>query len=77
MTDEQYLKAQRYIIHAAQEAEIAISDPDAVIRFVLENPLPEDFEAQVDVQLEVEKQARIIALRAELTKLEEPTRETS
>jgi hypothetical protein len=77
MTDEQYLKAQRYIINAAAAAEITIAEPDAVIRFILENPLPEDFEAQVDVQLEDEKQARIIALREELTKLEAPTRETS
>jgi hypothetical protein len=70
MTDEQYTRAQRYIVRTALEAGVDISNPDAVIRYLLENPLPEDYETQTDTQDEDDKQARIIALRAELAKLE-------
>jgi hypothetical protein len=77
MTDEEFTKARLFIIRGAHAVGVDVADPDKVIRWLAENPLPEDFEDLTDVQNEEEKQERIIRLRSELTKLEEPTRETS
>jgi hypothetical protein len=70
MTDEQFDKAQSYIIRQAKAAGVDIRDTATVIRFILENPLPADYEAQVDTQADADKDARIERMRAQLEKLE-------
>jgi hypothetical protein len=74
MTDKEFTKARLFIIRGALAAGVDVADPDKIIRWLVENPLPEDFEDLTDVQNEEEKQARITKLRSDLAKLEAPTK---
>jgi hypothetical protein len=70
MTEEQFKKARRFIVRQAAAAGVDVREPDKVIRWLVENPLPADFEDQTDTKDEDDRQARIEKLRAELAKLE-------
>jgi len=76
LTESQMEKALRYVARAMAADGVNFADVGAVVEWMINNPLPDrlTYEAQVAVDDESEKQARIAALQEELTKLEGRTR---
>lgn len=70
MTEEQIQKALKYLIRAATADKVDIFSVELVLRWVIENPLPDDFEAQTDAADEEALQLRITNMRKTLNRLE-------
>jgi hypothetical protein len=64
--------AMRYVARGIIADGVNINDVGSVVRWMIEHPLPAKatYEAEVATQDAAEKQSRIIALQAELDKLE-------
>ena len=73
LSNEELEKALRWVIRGLKEAEIDPNNVQAVVTWTLENQLPakDVWLAEVDEADELDKQAHITALKAELAKLED------
>jgi hypothetical protein len=72
-------KALRWVIRGLKEAEVDPNNIQAVVTWMVENPLPEKevWLAETEAKDEQDRLAHIEALKAEITKLEtQPIRET-
>jgi hypothetical protein len=72
LTDDQFQLVLKYLGKKMKEDEIAMGNPTAVIRWLLENPLPNlsDVKTEVEAEDAAEKERRIALLTEELERLE-------
>ena len=72
LTDDQFQLILKYFGKKMKEQEIEMGNPTAVIRWILENPLPKlsDVTAEVEAEDAAEKERRIALLTEELERLE-------
>jgi hypothetical protein len=78
VSNEELKKALRWVIRGLTEAEVDPNNVQAVVTWMVENPMPEKevWLDETEKQDEVDRLAHIEALRAEITKLEtQPIRE--
>jgi hypothetical protein len=72
VSDEELEKALRWVVRGLQAAEVDPNNIQAVVTWMIENPMPEKevWLAETEENDEAERRAHIEALREELTKLE-------
>jgi hypothetical protein len=72
LTESQIQKAMDYVARKMIQDKINLIDVGAVIRWMIENPLPTkaEYQAQLAVWEEEDKAAKIVALQAQLDKLQ-------
>jgi len=72
VSDEELQKALRWVIRGLKEANIDPNNVQAVVTWMIENPMPdkEVWLEETEAKDELEKQAHIVALKEELAKLE-------
>ncbi len=72
VSDEELQKALRWVIRGLQTAEVDPQNTQAVVTWMIENPMPdkEVWLEETEAQDELDKQAHITKLKAELAGLE-------
>jgi hypothetical protein len=78
VSDEELTKALRWVIRGLTEAQVDHNNVQAVVTWMVENPMPEKevWLAETEEKDEQDRLAHIEALKAEITKLEtQPIRE--
>ena len=72
LTELQIEKATDYVTRKMLEDGVNVTDPGAVMRWMIVNPLPTkaEYQAQLAVWEEEEKAARIVVLQEELDRLQ-------
>ena len=72
LTDDQFQLVLKYLGKKMKEEGIQVGNPTAVVRWILENPLPKlsDVKTEVEAEDAAEKERRIALLTEELAQLE-------
>jgi hypothetical protein len=72
VSNEELEKALRWVVRGIQEAQIDPQNVQAVVTWMIENPMPDKavWLAETEEQDELERQANIAILKEELAKLE-------